>query len=1304
MSLLRWFWRQLWVTVVMALVLLALYTSVGRQLMPLLETKQTDIEQWLSERLRQPVTMSSIQGGWQGLSPVLEIEGLQIGGEQGLTFSYVSAELNLSATVFYRTPVFERIVVSGTYGQVTQISESDWEITPDWIFHLDDKKNREENNNAQVIADWLLLQQYILLNDIEAQIVTLDRDADSFDLHQLRWRSQGGQHELNVDLAWGHETTSNIRVQAFLDGDLWPWKNQHGRVYVNLEEQDWSSWLATDNIDGVRIKHLQGAAQGWLNVRNGNLESVYLNSNVTKLVLGVADDEFTLSDGTLLMAGKHSNNDWHLQMLPRFAESLPLNNIQLSEISLASQKAWQVGIKELDVQQARELLERYKVLPEKIAYFIDGTAPTGIAKDVRFSILKDQTEDRWKFDVRASLENIHAKAFAGIPKISGINAQLHLQPQAGLVTIQNQDVGLHLPHVFTPTWQVNSLQGDLRWQIFPDHAELQLENAQASLQDNVDTNLSWPFSLELNMLFPRQSDTEMSLGLLVALPEAPIRLHTQLVPDLVGDGVFNWLSSANLQGKISDVVYLLKTGIGADAQDTSLSSLLSLNYDQAAVTYLEEWPRVTDLQGSLYLDTADLKANITSGTTLGGKIRQGQAVLQDGHLKVKANIQGDTTAGFRYFTETPLQDAVGHALDGWKASGEHNTNFELGLSFNQPDIEPQIALESEVKDNSLYLSDLNLSLTHLTGKIAYSTQHSLQSDALEGHVLGGPFKVRLNSTRAADNQLSLVLQGKGNAQWQSFHQWQKISIFEPIQGQLDYDVNLMLSGGKTELQVTSDLLGTTIKLPQPYKKTANQSRSLKVRLEAGTPNILRANYDQNVRAEFALTGDQTPRGQIVLGGGYAQLPSGSGIEIKGSVEKPVVFEEWWASLLEFSGNETNTTAAAPVNEVIQGVDLLFSDLTVLDTALGNTHVLVKPSQDYWKTEVDSSVVKGLIDVPINKGPMLLNLDYLLLPEPDSTAVIDTVSEDADSESIDRLADFNPTDIPEMDANIKEFFVGGRHYGRWYLKTQPLTNGVLVDILDSDLYGLNILGQLQWTLTEGSHLTELLDIKLKSSDVGAIQRGFRLVPLIEGEQLTGDMNVKWLGSPIAFNVDSLYGNLNLRVRDGFLVTEEARALKALGALNFKSVSRRLKLDFSDLYQEGVSFDELRFYSKVEDKILTLTEPMLVDGPGGKFLTSGYTNLEDHSLDMKVAVTLPVTGNLPLVAILAGLSPPVAASIYVTEKLIGDELSRFTSASYSVKGTWEEPDMKLRKAFDDNVDGKTRRSLKDRFLGIFGRGKD
>ena len=113
---------------------------------------------------------------------------------------------------------------------------------------------------------------------------------------------------------------------------------------------------------------------------------------------------------------------------------------------------------------------------------------------------------------------------------------------------------------------------------------------------------------------------------------------------------------------------------------------------------------------------------------------------------------------------------------------------------------------------------------------------------------------------------------------------------------------------------------------------------------------------------------------------------------------------------------------------------------------------------------------------------------------------------------------------------------------------------------------------------------------------------------------------------------------------------------------------------------------------------------MDGPGGKFLTSGMTDLNTGQLDMKLAVTFPVTSTLPLVAVLAGFAPPVAASIYVTERLIGDELERFTSASYNITGTWEEPEVKLNKAFDNKVDGKTSRSFMDRVLSIFGLGGD
>lgn len=1313
MSIFRWFWQQLWITVVFALVLLALYTSIGRQLMPLLETKKADVETWLSAKLNQPVTMSSLQGDWQGLYPVLRIKDLNIAGEHGLTFKQVTAELDLSATIFYRTPVFERIVVSGTFGKLTQLSEHEWQLTPEWIVHFDDEK--KDSNSSQVIADWLVLQQYILLRDVEAQLSTLDSQVDSqvdsLNLRQLRWRSLGGQHELNVDLAWGRENSANIRIQAFLDGDLWPWRKQHARVYVNLEEQDWSSWLDHEDSEGFSIKQLQGSAQGWLNIRNGNLESAYLTSDITKVTLALANDEFTLSDGSVVLAGKHSNNDWHLQLRPNFAEQLPLEKIQLSEVSIGTQKAWQLGVPELDIQQARELLERYKILPEKIALFIDGAAPNGMAKDVRLSFMKDQEIEQWKLDVRASLEEVHSTAFKGIPTLSGISGDLHLQPQGGVVKLSDLNVGLHLPNLYTPSWQLEDLQAEFRWHIFSEHTELQLENARAKLKDNTELGQSWPVTAEMNILLPRHSETEPSLGLLLALPETPLSLHKLLVPDLVGEAVLSWLDDAELSGTAHNAVFALQTEIGEGHPLNSSSSLLSVDLADTGLAYLAEWPEVNKLAGTLYLNSPDLEVSIKAGETLGGRLSAGHARLQDGKLSIHTKVTGDSTEALRYFTETPLQEFVNHSLDGWQAQGKMTTLVDINLAFGQETLVPQINLQTEFKDNQLFLADLNLGLSKLTGKIGYSSQSGLHSDLVEGQVLGGPFRANLSSVVDGD-QLSMLLQGKGKATWKGFHQWQKIGILEPIQGQLDYDMKLLMAGGQTELQVTSDLLGTEIKLPAPFTKKIDEPRSLKVKVQAGTDNILNANYDQDVQAEFSLASGQPLRGQIVVGGGSAQLPVKAGIDINGTIEAPIVFEQWWQAFVELNTKPALVDDAATATEIIRRIDLTLMNLTALNVDLGNTHIQAEPTTGYWKTAIDSPVIKGLVDMPLISGPVRLNLDYILLPELEPAKEELLLTEQvSDFEQvylpplvIDRLADFNPNDFPLTEASIKEFFVGGRNYGRWQFNSKPVENGMEVDVLDSDLYGLSIQGKLRWLLADGQHQTQLQEVQLKSSDVGAIQRGFRLVPVVEGKSLTGNLDLAWQGSPVAFNTASSVGNINLRIRNGFLVTEEAKALKALGALNFKSVSRRLKLDFSDLYQEGVSFDDLRIHSHIEDNILTLTEPMLVDGPGGKFLISGHTNFLDHSLDMKVALTLPVTGNLPIVAILAGLSPPVAASIYVTEKLIGDDLSRFTSASYSLQGTWEEPDMRIRKAFDDKVDGKESRSFKERFLGIFGRGKD
>src|SRR5690554_7838327 len=91
----------------------------------------------------------------------------------------------------------------------------------------------------------------------------------------------------------------------------------------------------------------------------------------------------------------------------------------------------------------------------------------------------------------------------------------------------------------------------------------------------------------------------------------------------------------------------------------------------------------------------------------------------------------------RYFTETPLQEGVNHAFDDWQVQGKMSALFNLELALGQENIDPQIQLEAELKDNQLILPELNLGLSKLTGKIVYNSTSGLKSDLIEGQVLGG---------------------------------------------------------------------------------------------------------------------------------------------------------------------------------------------------------------------------------------------------------------------------------------------------------------------------------------------------------------------------------------------------------------------------------------------------------------------------------------------------------------------------------------------------------------------------------------
>ena len=79
--MIRSVWTQVWITLVVATVLLAFYTSLGRQLVPLIETQKPALEELLTGQLGVPVKIDELLGEWNLLSPVFKIRGVSIGVE-----------------------------------------------------------------------------------------------------------------------------------------------------------------------------------------------------------------------------------------------------------------------------------------------------------------------------------------------------------------------------------------------------------------------------------------------------------------------------------------------------------------------------------------------------------------------------------------------------------------------------------------------------------------------------------------------------------------------------------------------------------------------------------------------------------------------------------------------------------------------------------------------------------------------------------------------------------------------------------------------------------------------------------------------------------------------------------------------------------------------------------------------------------------------------------------------------------------------------------------------------------------------
>ncbi len=527
--------------------------------------------------------------------------------------------------------------------------------------------------------------------------------------------------------------------------------------------------------------------------------------------------------------------------------------------------------------------------------------------------------------------------------------------------------------------------------------------------------------------------------------------------------------------------------------------------------------------------------------------------------------------------------------------------------------------------------------------------------------------------------------------------------------------------------LNSNLAGVAVDLPAPYGKTANEERPFKFSLWLQEEQSqIRVDYNRDVQALLRMdrrNNNQLLNANIALAedarlGDKAQfLVSGflPGIDLdawKAVQARYLAYAERLAPVVvrPLSAANNASQATMPTDEPGQVAGLPFlAELVLGEYELGpmtleNLSVTAMPVAAGWQLAVRNPVVEGDVFVPASSFvAMDVNLRRLSLdsaaiglskpaPEPEGELALAAAPPPEERDEVVKVID--PRRLPRANINIESLLLDDKDYGTWSLALRPDERGVVIDKIRGTIRGVTVSGiddnpqepelagaRLIWHNTDLGVQSRFIG-RLRAGDMGAVLREWQKPDMLESAAASYDADLFWPGSPQDFKILNLGGEMTIAVENGRFKRDAGAGegiLRLMSILNFDSLARRLRLDFSDLYKSGLAYDKITGKVRFNQGSLVFEEPLVVTTPSSGMQMAGTIDLRRERINTRLVASLPVAGNVTFYAALAaGL--PAAAGIYVVSKLFKKQVDQATSVSYTIKGSWDEPKMRFDRLFE------------------------
>lgn len=1311
----RYFVRSFWATLLLAVITIAVCVQIGRMVFPYLNDYRDDIAEQLEKQLGVDIGIGAIESRWRGLRPRISLLDVGITNErqeQVMFVQRVDVEISLLTVWFNWQDGIRRLRFDGLQSRLEQDEQGRWQV-----HGLPSTTAGKGNFNIDDPLDIFLFGRRVELTSTELSVAFHNDLETHIRIPRITLENDNDFHRLTA--AFAVDDNQALRLVVEGTGDPRDGRHFDSRGYLHLNAFPTEKVLeALSGLEFFNLEtaHDDSAAIGWH--QPGRLTSQLWFEGT--LQQGLSITGYFVNDGVPLDAP--ARGQWPQQVSSRFdghwrqgsGWQLSLQNLvfQWQERSSPSQNLLLQGqpddplliaFETLDIDGWLGTLRQAGWLEHEALEPLLALDPKGQLRNGQWRLT---SEEDGLFELEAEVADAAITAWMGAPSIDGVDGYLQVSLLSGQLDLDVTDgIQLYFPDIYEKPLSFDTARGSFRWQVETGLPWLGIASGPIQVSDG---DVSAVGHLNLALPLVPTDDIEPEMTLTIGVPEADAMLHRRYLPRLVPEALRNWLDTAVLAGELGALGFVYQ---GTLKGQSNLSRVIQFHADlsDAQIRFDPQWPTLVADSGSLWLDDNRLRISGVNGRmqqlVVGSlKVSTEWAVDNELHLSIDGKLSGNSRDAHAMLLDTPLKEILGDELNSWQPSGPLAASVRLAIPLTDAGEHTQdVALY--FRDNGLNMPSLGLAFESVSGELLYSSETGIRSDSLTASLWGDALGASISSEAVSTgnrNTYNALVDFSGRVGADNLRRWLDRPELVFTQGSTALTGRIVVPMGTSRrLRITthSDLVGVGIDLPPPFKKAMDEplptTASITVdpaSAERDAVTEYRLTFGEMAQVRFARAGEQLLGVLVALNQTAPAIVPGR-IQVEGRVPDAALYD-WLAALDIYqsatqSGRDGSDTGTNGLQLPVQ-LDLNVGNLGLAAINLPEMKITGGQDGSDWVFNLINENTQGQI-VLFEDRPMSVDLEYLRLPAPAADDATDDSPFDPTELPHSVLADIELDAVPPMQFITREFILGEEDYGSWRFRLNPVNGGMSIYDLSGHIKGLTIEGQpgrgaeLIW-LQSATGSTSYLSGILRAGDLGKVLTSWGQERIITSETAEISVDAQWHGAPDQFLLPNMTGLVSLDIQRGRFIrgasAGENPLLKLIGLLNFDTLARRLRLDFSDLKTEGMGYEAIEGTLQFNEGLVTITSPLQVESPSANLQFVGDINIRDQDVQAQLVATLPVAGNLTVAAALAG-GVPMAVGVYVAGKLFKSQVDRVSSIRYRIRGDWNDPEVKLEKIFENKT---------------------